>query len=244
MKKIKITSFLCILVMLLSLTACECKHKKLETVPAKTATCTEKGLTEGKKCGKCGEILTAQTEIPAEHKYENGKCTVCNQEGGYEYDKLNKKEKALFNALKQNIESFYDPSSVKLVKIEEEFWNGKAYKIRLSATNKSGNSAQREYFLVVENGTYTDNMVNEYSTAHRNNTGFNDKDYEIYLFSGELGDIEYLINDYDNIYIGYKNFTSFVWSLCKFQDSYDTPKDVTVGNINNALEEYKKVLGY
>lgn len=244
MKKIKITSLLCILVLLLSLTACECKHKNVETIPAKAATCTENGLTAGKKCAKCGEILEAQTEIVAKHQYENGKCTVCNQEGGYEYDKLNAKEKALFDALKQNIDSFYDPASVKVVKIEEEFWGGKAYKIRLAANNKSGSSAQREYLLIVESGIYTDNMINEYSSAYRVNGVFKDKDDSIYLFAGELGDILYMSDDYDNLYGYLKNFTSFVFSLCKFQVSYDTAKGVSVGNINNALEEYKANIGY
>ena len=36
-----------------------------ETVPGKAATCTETGLTDGEKCSVCGDILTAQEEIPA-----------------------------------------------------------------------------------------------------------------------------------------------------------------------------------
>ena len=47
-------------------------------IPAKPATCQETGLTEGKMCSVCGEILVAQQSIPlAEHTYENGMCTEC-----------------------------------------------------------------------------------------------------------------------------------------------------------------------
>ena len=49
-----------------------------EIIPGKDATCTESGLTEGKKCSACGEILVEQEEIPAlGHEYVNGKCTRC-----------------------------------------------------------------------------------------------------------------------------------------------------------------------
>ncbi|MBR3017162.1 MAG: hypothetical protein IKH57_08820 [Clostridia bacterium] len=36
-----------------------------EPIPGKAATCTEPGLTDGVKCSVCGEVLTAQEEIPA-----------------------------------------------------------------------------------------------------------------------------------------------------------------------------------
>ena len=52
-----------------------------EVVDAAVApTCTATGLTEGKHCSVCNEVLVAQTVVPvADHKYENGKCTVCGE---------------------------------------------------------------------------------------------------------------------------------------------------------------------
>ena len=55
-----------------------------EVIPAKEATCTEKGLTEGKKCSSCGEIIVAQTEIPAKGHVETvipGKPATCTESG-------------------------------------------------------------------------------------------------------------------------------------------------------------------
>ena len=42
-----------------------CGHTEKETLKGKAATCTTAGLTDGKKCKKCGEILVAQTTISA-----------------------------------------------------------------------------------------------------------------------------------------------------------------------------------
>ena len=59
----------------------ECSHddSDIEVIPEVAATCTKTGLTEGKRCSVCGEILVAQQIIPAAgHDYKNGKCTVCN----------------------------------------------------------------------------------------------------------------------------------------------------------------------
>ena len=41
----------------------ECAHTNLETIVGKPATCTEDGITDGKQCVQCGEIIVAQTVI-------------------------------------------------------------------------------------------------------------------------------------------------------------------------------------
>ncbi len=59
----------------------ECTHVE-EIIPAVAPSCTETGLTEGKKCSACGEILVNQETVSATgHKFENSYiCTVCNNE--------------------------------------------------------------------------------------------------------------------------------------------------------------------
>ena len=50
-----------------------------EVVPGKAATCTETGLTEGKKCSACGETLVAQDVILATgHVYDDDRDESCN----------------------------------------------------------------------------------------------------------------------------------------------------------------------
>lgn len=66
---------------------CECGQRTTRAIPAtghteeiisgKEATCKETGLTEGKKCSVCGEILEEQKEIPAtgQHTWDAGVVT-------------------------------------------------------------------------------------------------------------------------------------------------------------------------
>ncbi|MDO4379569.1 MAG: hypothetical protein Q4D20_01725 [Clostridia bacterium] len=61
-----------------------------EVIPAVDATCTTTGLSEGKKCSVCGEILVAQNEVPmtghtpSEAVKENVIAATCETEGSYE----------------------------------------------------------------------------------------------------------------------------------------------------------------
>ncbi len=55
-----------------------------EVLPAKAPTCTEPGLTEGKKCSVCETILTAQQEVPANGHTEEtlpAKAPTCTETG-------------------------------------------------------------------------------------------------------------------------------------------------------------------
>ncbi len=55
-----------------------------EIIPAVEATCTESGLTEGKKCAVCGEILVAQEVVPAlGHEYTAVVTAPTCTRGGY-----------------------------------------------------------------------------------------------------------------------------------------------------------------
>ena len=74
-----------------------CQHTETEVLKAVTPTCTTSGLSEGAKCSSCGEIIVAQTSIPAkEHTptttagydatctqtglSDSKKCSVCDTE--------------------------------------------------------------------------------------------------------------------------------------------------------------------
>ena len=60
------------------------KHTHVEEVmPAVEPTCTKTGLTEGKRCSECGEVLVAQETVPAlGHTTESGTCERCGQSFG------------------------------------------------------------------------------------------------------------------------------------------------------------------
>ena len=60
------------------------KHTHVEEVmPAVELTCTKTGLTEGKRCSECGEVLVAQETVPALGRMtESGTCERCGQSFG------------------------------------------------------------------------------------------------------------------------------------------------------------------
>ncbi|MBQ3257257.1 MAG: leucine-rich repeat protein [Oscillospiraceae bacterium] len=65
-----------------------CFHKNITVLPAVAPTCTETGLTEGKICADCGELLTPQDAVPIlDHDYVEVKRTeaTCSTSGSLEF---------------------------------------------------------------------------------------------------------------------------------------------------------------
>ncbi len=60
----------------------QCRHENTSVIPAVAPTCEKAGLSEGKVCADCGEVLTEQEAVPATgiHTYEKGICTMCGKE--------------------------------------------------------------------------------------------------------------------------------------------------------------------
>lgn len=91
MKKLLCVLFVSV-IMIFTLVSCgnKCKHENLVPEPAKAATCTESGLTEGQKCADCGEMITAQETVPAKGhtakaiKATEASCTAEGQNAGEE----------------------------------------------------------------------------------------------------------------------------------------------------------------
>ena len=95
-----------------------------EVIPGYDATCTENGLTEGKKCSICNEILVEPTVILAQgHDYEEGTCTKCG--------KMDSEYIAPVNcALDRNNESCLDPVTWSW-DYNKDNWDGKGMTIEI-----------------------------------------------------------------------------------------------------------------
>ena len=66
----------------------QCRHENVTVMPAVAPTCTETGLTEGKICADCGELLTPQDAVPIlDHAYVEVKRIepTCSEAGEAEY---------------------------------------------------------------------------------------------------------------------------------------------------------------
>ena len=62
----------------------QCAHTNVVTIIGTAATCTESGLTDGKKCAECGEIIEVQQTIAAFGHVEitiSGKAATCTENG-------------------------------------------------------------------------------------------------------------------------------------------------------------------
>ncbi len=103
-----------------------------ETIPAVAPTCKDTGLTEGKKCSVCGEILKAQetVEKTTEHTYDDAKDATCNVCG--------------FEREIAKMVVFYCPKDSKYITGTEYFYTGKSKMELTLSENKADAIAMQQ----------------------------------------------------------------------------------------------------
>lgn len=156
---------------MIGLSSCGHEHvvEKIEKI---NATCTETGLTEGKICSTCGEILVAQKEIPAKgHNYVKGVCTSCKKEDPNmkAYDKLTDKERKIFDVLIMNIKSFNNPSEVRILSVYDMDGYGSGRTecyLKIKGTNKVGGAITKWYNLVYDSYTWKSDSGTVYNGSY------------------------------------------------------------------------------
>ena len=136
-----------------------CEHKNVETLGAVDATCTATGLTEGKHCSVCKEVIVKQEEVPAighswvdgacencgsdcQHTYTDGKCTIC---GKYEY--ISKLEGYSISLSGNIAVNFY-------MTLNEDIVENESAKLVFTLPNKTKKSVDVKDATVTEDGYY------------------------------------------------------------------------------------------
>lgn len=141
-----------------------------ETIPAVAPTCKDTGLTEGKKCSVCGEILVAQetVEKTTEHTYDDNKDATCNVCG---FEREIAKMVVIYfpkdNKYMTGTEFFY--STGKTPKMELTLSENKADAIAMEQITNADGSVS---FKAGDKWLYADGTHTEFVSAEGENTKF------------------------------------------------------------------------
>ena len=138
-----------------------------ETIPAKAPTCKDTGLTEGKKCSVCGEIIKAQDTVAKTdtHTYDNNKDATCNVCG---HEREIAKTVVIFypkdNKYMTGTEYYYSPKKMELTLSES-----KAEAIAMEQITNADGSVS---FKAGNKWLYADGTHTEFVSAEGENTKF------------------------------------------------------------------------
>ena len=138
-----------------------------ETIPAVAPTCKDTGLTEGKKCSVCGEILKAQETVEKtnEHTYDDNKDATCNVCG---FEREIAKMVVIYfpkdNKYMTGTEYYYSPKKMELTLSEN-----KADAIAMEQITNADGSVS---FKAGDKWLYADGTHTEFVSAEGENTKF------------------------------------------------------------------------
>ena len=236
-----------------------------EVIPGFDATCTEAGLTEGKKCSECGEILVAQEEIPAKgHSYVDGKCECGADDPNYKKDINLREVYNIFNTInivktatdeeiKNIVNKWNDKLSGKIEGILWDYYVEMDYSLEYDFSKKnldeaicniSSSCSEVSINCILENKVmkyYEDNIeyfsVSFEEYGNLTNAEFKNKVMEkMPMFEALLESIGYIYTLYDDKEEPFKTFENEEIIVTDVTMGYDENDYLIIGLINITYE--------
>lgn len=185
----------------------------------------------------------------------------CKGKGEKELDdKAALLEEKIAGAIRLNLTDFKDPKSVFLVKTNILKVNSKVALVTIGANNSYGSTVSKEYYLVLESITCTQQLFDEMYVDRKNeaydgssghyNTWYDfyyhyymEKDGVFYFLYGKtFTQMSFVIGDM--IEADSSSAKQYILSDIAFYYEKDLSKACSVGKINDLLNDYKKRMGW
>lgn len=170
--------------------------------------------------------------------------TSCAQSQGGDTEpvSLSDFEKKIYSILVEDISTFNNPSSVKLIAYNTNFFEERILLLRISGTNKLGATVTNDYVMVIENFKVTDayDYLDYYESGHMPamNPEMQIKTGTVYSFE-TWGD-PYQYEESDDVPDEY----FVLYQIANYAIPETNKTNINIANINKALDEYKTDMGW
>lgn len=151
-------------------------------------------------------------------------------------------ENKIYSILVEDISTFNNPSSVKLIAYNTNFFEERILLLRISGTNKLGATVTNDYVMVIENFKVTDayDYLDYYESGHMPAMTPEMQIEAGTVYSFETWGDPYQYEERDDVPDEY----FVLYQIANYAIPETNKTNINIANINKALDEYKTDMGW